>query len=150
MLKITVDDYNDWCHRFKSEHQDDASPGSRERAPVVASPVLVKYIMQLIYNRAVLDPGKLNHYEAFSPEVYGETSYSLIEKMLQRVPLQEDDVFLDLGSGRFLHIRPIRSLLMFFNKGVGNVVLQVAASNKCKLCVGVEKAEWPAKYAQVR
>jgi H3 lysine-79-specific histone-lysine N-methyltransferase len=56
-------------------------------------------MMQLIYNRAVIDPGKLNHYEAFSPEVYGETSYSLIEKMLERVPLVDGDTFLDLGSG---------------------------------------------------
>jgi hypothetical protein len=29
------------------------------------------------------------------------------------------------------------------------VVLHVAAATRCKLCVGVEKAEWPAKYAQV-
>jgi len=33
--------------------------------------------------------------------------------------------------------------------GVGQVVLQVAAATQCKLCYGIEKAEWPAKYAEV-
>ena len=34
--------------------------------------------------------------------------------------------------------------------GVGQVVLQVAAATQCKTCYGIEKAEWPAKYAEVR
>jgi len=33
--------------------------------------------------------------------------------------------------------------------GVGQVVLQVAAATQCKSCYGIEKAEWPAKYAEV-
>ena len=33
-------------------------------------------------------------------------------------------------------------------KGVGQVVLQAAASNKFKECFGVEKAETPAAYAK--
>lgn len=33
--------------------------------------------------------------------------------------------------------------------GVGQVVLQVAASGNVKECYGVEKAEIPAKYAEV-
>jgi len=33
--------------------------------------------------------------------------------------------------------------------GVGQVVLQVAAATQCQSCYGVEKAEWPAKYAEV-
>ena len=33
-------------------------------------------------------------------------------------------------------------------KGVGQVVLQAAASNKFKECYGVEKAETPAAYAK--
>jgi H3 lysine-79-specific histone-lysine N-methyltransferase len=49
----------------------------------------------------VLDPGKLNHYTAFSPQVYGETSYDLIDKLLKRITLKETDTFLDLGSGKF-------------------------------------------------
>lgn len=88
--------------------------------------------MQFIYNRAVSDPDKLNQYEPFSPQVYGETSFDLIEQMLERVNyLNDTDVFLDLGSG------------------VGNVVLHVAAAAKCKRCYGFEKAEWPAFYASV-
>lgn len=86
--------------------------------------------MQFIYNKAVCDPDKLNQYEPFSPQVYGETSFDLINEMLKRVHLTENDIFIDLGSG------------------VGNVVLQVAALSNCKLAFGVEKAEWPAKYAK--
>jgi len=47
----------------------------------------------------VLEPEKLNHYEPFSPEVYGETSFELINQMLDELKLTEEDVFLDLGSG---------------------------------------------------
>lgn len=92
---------------------------------------LIKYLMSLIYNRAVQEPGKLNQYEAFSPEVYGETGFDIIEKMLARVPLDKSEIFLDLGSG------------------VGNVVLHVAAISDCKVCYGFEKAEWPAKFAKL-
>jgi len=34
-------------------------------------------------------------------------------------------------------------------EGVGQVILQVAAATQCKSCYGIEKAEWPAKYAEV-
>ena len=37
-----------------------------------------------------------------------------------------------------------------FFSGVGQVVLQVAAATECKSCYGIEKAEWPARYAEVR
>ncbi len=87
--------------------------------------------MLIIYNRSILDPDKLNHYEPFSPQVYGETSFDLIDSLLKRVELADNDVFMDLGSG------------------VGNVVLHVAAAVKCKCCYGFEKAEWPALYATV-
>jgi len=85
--------------------------------------------MHLTYNRSVTNPDKLNDYEPFSPQVYGETSFDLIDEMLKRVNLSENDVFVDLGSG------------------VGNVVLHVAAVTKCKRCYGFEKAHWPAFYA---
>ena len=50
--------------------------------------------------------------------------------MVKAVPFKSDEVFLDLGSG------------------VGQVVLQVAASTNIKECFGIEKATTPAKYAQ--
>lgn len=87
--------------------------------------------MVLVYNRSILDPDKLNQYEPFSPEVYGETSFDLIESLLERVTIKETDTFMDLGSG------------------VGNIVLHVAASVKCKCCYGFEKAEWPSHFALV-
>lgn len=60
--------------------------------------------MQLIYNRAVLDPDKLNQYEPFSPQVYGETSFDLVDQLLSKIKLKESDIFVDLGSGTFIKI----------------------------------------------
>ena len=51
--------------------------------------------------------------------------------MIQHVNVTEDDVFIDLGSG------------------VGQVVLQMAASTPCKIAFGIERAEWPNRYAEV-
>lgn len=91
---------------------------------------LLRHILQQVYNLSVTDPDKLNQYEPFSPEVYGETSYEFIAQMINEFEIDDDDVFIDLGSG------------------VGQVVLQMAAATSCKLCVGIEKSEVPAKYAE--
>lgn len=63
--------------------------------------------------------------------MYGETSFELVDQMINSIEFGEEDTFIDLGSG------------------VGQVVLQVAAATKCKSCYGIEKAEWPASYASV-
>ncbi|ESO08606.1 hypothetical protein HELRODRAFT_74931 [Helobdella robusta] len=91
---------------------------------------LLKHILQVSYNRAIEDPDKLNQYEPFSPEVYGETSFELVHELTKVISFGEEDIFIDLGSG------------------VGQVVLQVAAATGCKLCYGIEKADWPAKYSK--
>ncbi|XP_068627031.1 histone-lysine N-methyltransferase, H3 lysine-79 specific isoform X2 [Battus philenor] len=91
---------------------------------------LLKHILQQTYNQAVSDPDKLNQYEPFSPEVYGETSYELVCQMIDQIDITAEDVFVDLGSG------------------VGQVVLQMAAATPCRVCLGVEKAEVPSKYAE--
>lgn len=65
-------------------------------------------------------------------QVYGETSYELVCQMIDQIEINKDDVFVDLGSG------------------VGQVVLQMAAATPCSVCLGVEKAEVPSKYAEVR
>ena len=57
-----------------------------------------------VYNHSVLEPEKLNNYEPFSPEVYGETSFDLVDQMLKELKLTEDDVFLDLGSGKCITV----------------------------------------------
>ncbi|XP_044766335.1 histone-lysine N-methyltransferase, H3 lysine-79 specific isoform X2 [Coccinella septempunctata] len=90
---------------------------------------LLRHILQQTYNAAVTDPEKLNQYEPFSPEVYGETSYDLVCQMIDQIEITPDDVFIDLGSG------------------VGQVVLQMAAATPCKICFGVERAEVPSRYA---
>ncbi|XP_064424431.1 histone-lysine N-methyltransferase, H3 lysine-79 specific [Latimeria chalumnae] len=91
---------------------------------------LLRHILQQVYNHSVTDPEKLNNYEPFSPEVYGETSFDLVAQMIDEIKMSEDDLFVDLGSG------------------VGQVVLQVAAATNCKHHFGVEKAEIPASYAE--
>lgn len=83
-----------------------------------------------MYNQAVVEPEKLNQYEPFSPEVYGETSFDLICQMIDQIKITGDDVFVDLGSG------------------VGQVVLQMAASTPVKVCYGIEKADVPSRYAE--
>ncbi|XP_078355909.1 histone-lysine N-methyltransferase, H3 lysine-79 specific-like, partial [Oculina patagonica] len=97
---------------------------------VPPSQELLRHIIQQVYSHSVKDPDKLNDYEPFSPEVYGETSFELVAQMIKEVPMSPNDVFIDLGSG------------------VGQVVLQVAASGNVKECYGIEKAEIPAKYAE--
>ena len=52
--------------------------------------------------------------------------------MIEHVKLSEDDIFIDLGSG------------------VGQVVLQIAASTPCKKAWGIERADWPNNYAKVQ
>ncbi|XP_055906629.1 histone-lysine N-methyltransferase, H3 lysine-79 specific isoform X2 [Eupeodes corollae] len=101
-----------------------------ERLNKFADPSLLRHILQLVYNAAVSDPDKLNNYEPFSPEVYGETSYELVQQMIKHVTVNQDDTFIDLGSG------------------VGQVVLQMAGSFPLKTCIGIEKADTPARYAQ--
>lgn len=91
---------------------------------------LLRHIINLCYNHAIREPERLNIYEPFSPEVYGETSFDMIAQILDEVQANNEQTFLDLGSG------------------VGQVVLQAAASNSFKECMGVEKADTPAGYAK--
>ncbi|KAG5851326.1 hypothetical protein ANANG_G00092010 [Anguilla anguilla] len=91
---------------------------------------LLRHILQQVYNHSVTDPEKLNNYEPFSPEVYGETSFDLVAQIIDEMEMMEEDTFVDLGSG------------------VGQVVLQVAAATNCKHYYGIEKADIPASYAE--
>lgn len=105
---------------------------TRPKAPKKrATTDLLRHIMQQVYSHAISDPDKLNSYEPFSPEVYGETSYDLVAQMLEHVTLTSDDLFIDLGSG------------------IGQVVLQVAAASECKLAYGIEKSDVPSEYSKI-
>ena len=61
---------------------------------------LLRHILQQVYNHSVTDPEKLNNYEPFSPEVYGETSFDLVAQIIGEMEMMEDDTFVDLGSGQ--------------------------------------------------
>lgn len=71
------------------------------------------------------------HYNVKYVQVYGETSFEMIDQLIEDVPFKKGATFLDLGSG------------------VGQVVLQVAASNICRICYGIEQAATPCYYAKV-
>lgn len=74
------------------------------------------------------DPKSLNTYKPFSSAMYGEVSFELIAKLVNHLPIDYADVFLDLGSG------------------IGNVVLQMASCGfKMTHCIGIESKEIPAK-----
>ncbi|GBP29283.1 Histone-lysine N-methyltransferase, H3 lysine-79 specific [Eumeta japonica] len=114
----------------KQESEEKGTSLPAQRLNKYPSRGLLKHILQQTYNQAVSDPDKLNQYEPFSPEVYGETSYELVCQMIDQIKISSEDVFVDLGSG------------------VGQVVLQMAAATPCRVCFGVEKAEVPSKYAE--
>ncbi|GFW05211.1 histone-lysine N-methyltransferase, H3 lysine-79 specific [Trichonephila clavipes] len=127
-MKKLCDKYNRAIDSILQLWKGTSRPAQLQTRP---SNGLLRHILQQVYNRAVTDPEKLNQYEPFSPEVYGETSFEFITQMIGELDITEDDIFIDLGSG------------------VGQVVLQMAATTKCKKCIGIEKADVPAKYAEI-
>ncbi|KAJ7232841.1 S-adenosyl-L-methionine-dependent methyltransferase [Mycena haematopus] len=92
-----------------------------------------KVLMRIIeenYQRSVgPHVQKLKQYEAFSSAVYGELMPSLVHEILQITKLNEDSLFLDLGSG------------------VGNVVVQASLQTGCR-SYGIELNPKPAKVAR--
>ena len=68
----------------------------------------VHQILFKVYNNVISNPDELNNYEPFTARVYGETSFELVNDMIDMMsPITNDMKFIDLGSG------------------VGQVVLQV-------------------------
>lgn len=118
--------YNKGIKNILSLWKGRAPPPRMHKPP---SQDLLKHVMNLCRNHAIKDAEKLNRYEPFSPEVYGETSHDMIAQILRDVPHNKEGIFLDLGSG------------------IGQCVLQAAASNTFAECAGIEKAETPAEYA---
>ncbi|KAF9570455.1 Nucleosomal histone H3-Lys79 methylase [Mortierella alpina] len=91
---------------------------------------LVVHILQQVYSRTVAArASKLNQYEAFSNNVYGEILPILTKEFIQRTKLDQSKVFVDLGCG------------------IGNVVLQVALQTGAE-SYGVEIMDTPAKFAK--
>ncbi|KAG0213529.1 Nucleosomal histone H3-Lys79 methylase [Mortierella sp. GBA30] len=91
---------------------------------------LVVHILQQVYSRTVAArASKLNQYEAFSNNVYGEILPILTKEFIQRTKLDQNKTFVDLGCG------------------IGNVVLQVALQTGAE-SYGVEIMDTPAKFAK--
>ncbi|KAJ3774821.1 DOT1-domain-containing protein [Lentinula raphanica] len=91
-----------------------------------------KVLMRIIdenYQRCVgPNIAKLRKYEAFTSKVYGEILPSLVHEILSLTKLNQDSLFMDLGSG------------------VGNVVIQAALQTGCR-SYGIELVEGPAQVA---
>ncbi|KAF9282346.1 Nucleosomal histone H3-Lys79 methylase [Linnemannia elongata] len=91
---------------------------------------MVVHLLQQVYSRTVAArASKLNQYEAFSNNVYGEILPILTKEFIQRTKMDESKVFVDLGCG------------------IGNVVLQVALQTGAE-SYGVEIMDTPAKFAK--
>ncbi|KAF8974995.1 Nucleosomal histone H3-Lys79 methylase [Entomortierella lignicola] len=91
---------------------------------------LVVHILQQVYSRTVAArASKLNQYEAFSNNVYGEILPILTREFIQKTKLDNTKVFVDLGCG------------------IGNVVLQVALQTGAE-SYGVEIMDTPAKFSK--
>jgi hypothetical protein len=46
-----------------------------------------------VYNTAIADPNDLNNYVAFTPEVYGETSFDLINQVSEQLVIESVFIF---------------------------------------------------------
>lgn len=128
-IKSLCDKYNRTTESvLKMNKGTSIAPKTKSRAPES----LLKNIIQQVYNYSVSDPNELNKYSPFSSETYGETSFEFMAQLIEKDQFRpkEDDVFIDLGSG------------------VGHLVLQMAASVKCKKCYGIEIADVPAGFAK--
>lgn len=92
-------------------------------------PKVLHRIMEENYQRNV-GPfvRELHQYEPFTDNVYGELMPSLVYEMVRHTRLNENSLFLDLGSG------------------VGNVVVQASLQTGCR-SYGIECQEAPAKIA---
>ncbi|KAL3072704.1 hypothetical protein niasHS_017678 [Heterodera schachtii] len=92
---------------------------------------ILHQIVTRCYNRAVDNEKALNkHYEAFSSQTYGETSFERMRMIIDELRPTERDVFVDLGSG------------------VGQLVVQVAGGSQVQKAVGIEIAKLPADFAR--
>uniref|UniRef100_A0A915NQZ5 Histone-lysine N-methyltransferase, H3 lysine-79 specific n=1 Tax=Meloidogyne floridensis TaxID=298350 RepID=A0A915NQZ5_9BILA len=96
-----------------------------------ASKELLHQIITRCYNKAVDNEKALNkHYEAFSSQTYGETSYERMQMIIEELKPSQKDVFVDLGSG------------------VGQLVVHVAGGTLAHRAVGIEIASLPSKFAK--
>ncbi|KAI6203103.1 Histone-lysine N-methyltransferase, H3 lysine-79 specific [Aphelenchoides besseyi] len=116
--------FNKMAQTFVSLWKGATNPNSS------ASSKLLQRVINLCYNKAVDNEKALNkHYEAFSSQTYGETTFKRMELILDEIKPTSNDVFVDLGSG------------------VGQLVAHVAGGSKVKAAYGIEIASLPANFA---
>lgn len=90
---------------------------------------MTEFLLETAYQNSVLNPQDLNKYESFSSNVYGETSYEVMNLLWNHLHTSEEDVFLDLGSG------------------IGQLVMYMATQGNFRLVFGIENSKIPFKYA---
>uniref|UniRef100_A0A915DEH9 Histone-lysine N-methyltransferase, H3 lysine-79 specific n=1 Tax=Ditylenchus dipsaci TaxID=166011 RepID=A0A915DEH9_9BILA len=97
----------------------------------LASKEVLRQLITRSYNKAVDNEKALNkHYEAFSSQTYGETSFDRMQMILDELKPKDKDVFVDLGSG------------------VGQLVIHAAGGSLVQKAIGIEVAALPAKFAK--
>ena len=75
-------------------------PGRENWSSERADQNLLRQIISRAFNRAVVDVKQLNkHYDAFSSETYGETSFDRMNMIIEKLNMKDRDIFVDLGSG---------------------------------------------------
>jgi hypothetical protein len=130
-MKSLCKKFNKAANAMSSLWKGATKPGSNPNSEY-ASADLLRQIVTRSYNRAVDDEKALNkHYEAFSSQTYGETSYERMQMIMDEIELKDKDIFADLGSG------------------VGQLVVHVAGGSRVKKALGIEIAQLPCRFASL-
>ena len=95
-MKTLCDIYNNAVDKIIGNKNPELILKSIPRRPSVE---LARHIIHQAYVQAVTDPDRLNDYEPFSPQVYGETKFDFIKQMIEEIGIKDQDTFIDLGSG---------------------------------------------------
>lgn len=88
-----------------------------------AEPNILELIIELARDSIDVPNLKTTRAEAFTPLVYGELKFELIDKVTRQMNSDRGSVFLDFGSG------------------IDQLVLQISGTMKIKKCVGIEIRE---------
>ncbi|KAI8929188.1 histone methylation protein DOT1-domain-containing protein [Entophlyctis helioformis] len=125
-LQSAIADFNQVISRLRDD-------GAFEQDEIRGPPApyeLVTHILEQAYARSVAPSShRLNNYEGFSDNVYGEIKHSFVHDLIKQAGIQPHHIFLDMGSG------------------IGNVVLQVAAECLCE-SYGMEIMEIPSQLSK--
>lgn len=94
-----------------------------------ATPAFLKYIIELSIDYVEVSTTQKN-LPGFSEQTYGELSFELMQNVCNRMNVDPESTYIDLGSG------------------IGQTVLQMAGTMQLKKCIGIEIREDLVKEAK--